>query len=117
MGVKGLWDVLSPCGRRTPIEFLEGKTLAVDASIWLIQVHTRTSPSTDQYALQFVKAMRDERGERLHNAHLIGFFRRISKLLFHHIKPGGLYDGPVRLMDLDCSICIRWSHTRIEGSY
>ena len=35
-----------------------------DASIW---VH------------QFVKAMRDERGEPLPNAHLIGFFRRICK--------------------------------------
>lgn len=35
-----------------------------DASIW---VH------------QFIKAMRDERGEPLPNAHLIGFFRRICK--------------------------------------
>ena len=32
--------------------------------------------------------MRDERGDRVHNAHLLGFFRRIAKLMFHHIKPG-----------------------------
>lgn len=45
MGVKGLWQLLSPFGRRVSIETLEGKTLAIDASIWIAQ---------------FMKAMRDE---------------------------------------------------------
>ena len=44
MGVKGLWRLLLPIGRRISIETLAGKVLAVDASIWLTQ---------------FVKAMRD----------------------------------------------------------
>ncbi len=35
-----------------------------DASIWLIQ---------------FIKAMRDDKGDMLPNAHLLGFFRRICR--------------------------------------
>jgi hypothetical protein len=50
--------------RRPPIDFSLSLPPRPDASIW---VH------------QFVKAMRDERGEPLPNAHLIGFFRRICK--------------------------------------
>lgn len=38
--------------------------LAADASIWLFQ---------------FIQAMRDERGELIRNAHVLGFFRRITK--------------------------------------
>ena len=38
--------------------------LLADASIWLHQ---------------FLKAMRDEKGEVLKNAHLLGFFRRICR--------------------------------------
>ena len=49
-----------------------------DASIW---VH------------QFVKAMRDERGDPLPNAHLVGFFRRACRLLFHRVKPVFVFDG------------------------
>ena len=37
MGVKGLWRLLMPIGRRISIETLEGKVLAIDASIWLTQ--------------------------------------------------------------------------------
>lgn len=37
MGVKGLWPLLEPMGRRVNIESLAGKRLAVDASIWLVQ--------------------------------------------------------------------------------
>lgn len=37
---------------------------AADASIWLFQ---------------FIQAMRDERGDLLRNAHVLGFFRRISR--------------------------------------
>ena len=37
MGVKGLWTLLEPVGRRIPAEALGGKRLAVDASIWLVQ--------------------------------------------------------------------------------
>jgi DNA excision repair protein ERCC-5 len=37
MGVKDLWQLVAPIGRRVSIETLEGKTLAIDVSIWIIQ--------------------------------------------------------------------------------
>jgi DNA excision repair protein ERCC-5 len=58
MGVKGLWQLLLPTGRRISIETLQGKRLAIDASIWLVQ---------------FIKANRDpETGKVRANAHIIG---------------------------------------------
>ena len=45
MGVAHLWSLLAPVGRRVDMGALRGKTVAVDASIWLVR---------------FVKAMRDE---------------------------------------------------------
>ena len=55
MGVQGLWTLLEPCGKRVNVEKLSNRKVAVDASIWLIQ---------------FMKAMRDEKGELLRNAHV-----------------------------------------------
>ncbi|XP_061337655.1 DNA repair protein UVH3 [Gastrolobium bilobum] len=98
MGVHGLWELLAPVGRRVSVETLAGKTLAIgipstispffpinrinfffsDASIWMVQ---------------FLKAMRDEKGEMVRNAHLLGFFRRICKLLFLRTKPVFVFDG------------------------
>ncbi|GMH40145.1 hypothetical protein BSKO_08049 [Bryopsis sp. KO-2023] len=78
MGVTNLWSLLDPVGRRINVEALTGKILAVDASIWLIQ---------------FLKAMRDDRGDPMKNAHLLGFFRRICRLLFHRIRPVFVFDG------------------------
>lgn len=43
--------------------------------------------------IQFMKAMRDERGEMVRNAHILGFFRRICKLLFLRTKPVFVFDG------------------------
>lgn len=77
MGVKDLWQLLSPVGRRVSIETLEGKILAIDASIWITQ---------------FIKAMRDEEG-MMRNAHIIGTIRRILRLLFHKIRPVFVFDG------------------------
>ncbi|CAM8937534.1 unnamed protein product [Rhodiola kirilowii] len=78
MGVHGLWELLAPVGRRVSVENLSGKRLAIDASIWMVQ---------------FMKAMRDESGEMVRNAHLLGFFRRICKLLFLRTKPVFVFDG------------------------
>ena len=78
MGVKDLWQLLAPIGRRVSIETLEGKILAIDMSIWLTQ---------------FIKAMRDEDGKMVKNAHIIGTLRRILKLLFHKIRPVFIFDG------------------------
>ncbi|CAA0828495.1 DNA repair protein UVH3 [Striga hermonthica] len=78
MGVHGLWELLAPVGRRVSVETLAGKRLAIDASIWIIQ---------------FMKAMRDEKGEMVRNAHVLGFFRRICKLLYLRTKPVFVFDG------------------------
>ena len=79
MGVRGLWRLLLPIGRRISLESLEGQTLAIDASIWLTQM---------------IEAMRDpETGRVQASAHLSGFFRRICKLLFYGIRPVFVFDG------------------------
>lgn len=78
MGVKDLWQLLLPIGKRVSIETLEGKILAVDASIWIIQ---------------FIKAMKDENNITVKNAHLIGCLRRILKLLYNRIFPVFVFDG------------------------
>ncbi|KAL2523446.1 DNA repair protein UVH3 [Forsythia ovata] len=78
MGVHGLWELLAPVGRRVSVETLAGKKVAIDASIWMIQ---------------FMKAMRDEKGDMVRNAHLLGFFRRICKLLYLRTRPVFVFDG------------------------
>lgn len=78
MGVTGLWTVVQPCARPVKLETLNRKRLAVDASIWIYQ---------------FLKAVRDKEGNALRNAHVVGFFRRICKLLFFGIKPVFVFDG------------------------
>jgi DNA excision repair protein ERCC-5 len=78
MGVTGLWQILHPCARPIKLETLNRKRLAVDASIWIYQ---------------FLKAVRDKEGNALRNSHVVGFFRRICKLLFFGIKPVFVFDG------------------------
>jgi DNA excision repair protein ERCC-5 len=78
MGVTGLWTIVHPCARPIKIETLNKKRLAIDASIWIYQ---------------FLKAVRDKEGNQLRNSHIVGFFRRICKLLFIGIKPVFVFDG------------------------
>lgn len=52
--------------------------MAIDSSIWIYQ---------------FQATMRDKDGRVLVNAHLVGFLRRICKLLFYGIKPVFVFDG------------------------
>jgi len=97
MGVKSLWSLLTPvgrpvmhvnssgfvyqtCSRRLSrrLETMEGKVMAIDSSIWLYQ---------------FQATMRDKEGNVLNNAHVLGFLRRICKLLFYGIKPVFVFDG------------------------
>lgn len=78
MGVTGLWPILHPSARPTPLPTLNRKRLAVDASIWIYQ---------------FLKAVRDKEGNALRNSHVVGFFRRICKLLYFGIKPVFVFDG------------------------
>ena len=83
MGVKDLWQLLAPIGRRVSIESLEGKVLAIDMSIWITQ---------------FIKAMRDDEGKMIRNAHLLGTIRRILRLLYHKIRPVFVFDGETPAM-------------------
>ncbi|KAF9932434.1 DNA repair protein rad2 [Mortierella alpina] len=78
MGVKGLWELLHPVARPIKLETLANKQLAIDASIWLHQ---------------FLRGMRDKDGQVFENAHVLGFFRRICKLLYYNIKPIFVFDG------------------------
>ena len=60
------------------LETMEGKAMAIDSSIWIYQ---------------FQATMRDKEGRGLVNAHLVGFLRRICKLLFYGIQPVFVFDG------------------------
>jgi hypothetical protein len=60
------------------LESLEGKVMAIDSSIWLYQ---------------FQATMRDKDGRALVNAHILGFLRRLCKLLFYGVKPVFVFDG------------------------
>ncbi|ODV93246.1 hypothetical protein PACTADRAFT_51863 [Pachysolen tannophilus NRRL Y-2460] len=78
MGVHSLWDILGPTARPVRLESLSRRKLAVDASIWVYQ---------------FLKAVRDKEGNSLKNSHIVGFFRRICKLLYFGILPVFVFDG------------------------
>ncbi|XP_063838442.1 DNA excision repair protein ERCC-5 homolog isoform X1 [Ostrinia nubilalis] len=78
MGVTGLWRLIEPTGKPVPVETLENKVLAVDISIWLHQM---------------VKGYQDAKGAPLANAHLMGLFQRLCKLLYFRIKPVFVFDG------------------------
>lgn len=74
---------MQPCARPIKLETLNKKRLAVDASIWIYQ---------------FLKAVRDKEGNALRNSHVVGFFRRICKLLYFGIKPVFVFDGGAPVM-------------------
>lgn len=78
MGVHGLWEIVGPTARPVRLEALSRRKLAVDASIWIYQ---------------FLKAVRDKEGNAMKNAHIVGFFRRICKLLYFGINPVFVFDG------------------------
>ncbi|KAJ2387526.1 DNA repair protein rad2 [Coemansia sp. RSA 2611] len=78
MGVKGLWTLLEPAARPVRLEALTNKRLAIDASIWMYQL---------------LKAMKDDEGNPLEDAHILGFYRRICKLLYYGIRPVFVFDG------------------------
>lgn len=78
MGVHGLWEIVAPAARPVNLDNMCDQRLAIDASIWIYH---------------FLKAMRDNEGRVLHHAHVIGFFRRICKLIFFGIRPVFVFDG------------------------
>lgn len=52
--------------------------MAIDSSIWIYQ---------------FQATMRGKEGQVLTNAHVLGFLRRICKLMFYGMKPVFVFDG------------------------
>ncbi|XP_041008430.1 DNA repair protein UVH3 isoform X5 [Juglans microcarpa x Juglans regia] len=108
MGVHGLWELLAPVGRRVSVETLAGKKLAIGTTTLALTLFLTLKPheplifisrimncipDASIWMVQFMKAMRDEKGEMIRNAHLLGFFRRICKLLFLRTKPVFVFDG------------------------
>ncbi|XP_043274547.1 DNA excision repair protein ERCC-5 homolog isoform X2 [Venturia canescens] len=83
MGVHGLWRLLDASGKPVPLETLEGKVLAIDVSIWIHQV---------------LQGYQDRKGSAIPNAHLLGLFHRICKLLYFKIKPIFVFDGGVPML-------------------
>ena len=84
MGVKGLWQHLTPSARKINIYDLEGKVLAIDASIWAIQF-LAVAYGTDE-ASELLNSNNEYRV-------VDGFLRRIMKLLFFGIRPVFVFDG------------------------
>lgn len=78
MGVNSLWEIVGPAARPVKLEALLRKKLAVDALIWIYQ---------------FLKAVRDKEGNSIGPSHIVGFFRRICKLLYYGILPVFVFDG------------------------
>ncbi len=72
---------------------MEGKSMAIDSSIWIYQ---------------FQATMRDKDGRVLVNAHLVGFLRRICKLLFYGIKPVFVFDGGAPALKRMTIVCITY---------
>lgn len=83
MGVHGLWRLIEPSGKPVPLESLENRVLAVDVSIWLHQA---------------IKGFQDAKGAAVPNAHLLGIYHRVCKLLYYKIKPVFVFDGGVPVL-------------------
>lgn len=86
MGVTKLWTIVEDAGKPIRLETLRKKRLAIDASIWVYQ---------------FLKAVRNKEGQGLTGSHIVGFFRRICKLLYHGVLPIFVFDGGAPLIKLN----------------
>lgn len=83
MGVLGLWQLIDAVGHPVKIESMEGKRLGVDANVWLYK---------------FIRGFREKDNAPNIEAHKLGLFNRISKLLFYKIKPVFVFDGPAPVL-------------------
>eukprot|EP00835_Amoeboradix_gromovi_P000870 NODE_33_length_32023_cov_0.217579.p1 type:complete len:756 gc:universal NODE_33_length_32023_cov_0.217579:24218-26485(+) len=74
MGVANLWQLVQPTGHEVQLETLRNKIVAVDASIWIYT---------------FIRSLHNH-GEF---SYLLGFLKRIAKLLYYGIRPVFVFDG------------------------
>lgn len=123
MGVLGLWRLLEATGNPVPLETLEEKVLAI-GRFWfvfhaLLQTISRSMSTMSRYSIildvsiwihQVIQGYQDHRGNSLPNAHLIGLFNRICKLMYFKIKPIFVFDGGVPLLKKNTivSMCLFW---------
>ncbi|KAH8333552.1 hypothetical protein KR059_000671 [Drosophila kikkawai] len=106
MGVTGLWKLIEPCGKPVPVETLEGKILAV-GKLLISPAHEIVSDASSFptdisiWLHQVVKGFQDNKGSALSNAHLLGLFHRLCKLLYYRVRPVFIFDGCVPQLKRD----------------
>jgi len=94
MGVKGLWQLLMPVGRRISIETLEGQILAIDASIWLTQFLTVAAAKRERDMDDSDGVGGSNRNNKAYSYdYLAGFLRRLCKLRYQGVRPVLVFDG------------------------
>ncbi|KAL1124476.1 hypothetical protein AAG570_001102 [Ranatra chinensis] len=118
MGVKGLWQLIDSAGKPVPVESLENRILAVvaipdhivvpscrgapDGVVVRISDYNAKGPGFNSsrnvsiWLHQLVKGFSEGSApSKGGNAHLLGLFRRICKLLYFRIRPVFVFDGGV----------------------
>ncbi|OEU05654.1 PIN domain-like protein, partial [Fragilariopsis cylindrus CCMP1102] len=94
MGVKGLWQLLMPVGRRISIETLEGQILAIDASIWLTQFLTVAAAKRERDLLdEYGGGNNDGSGDRKRNKNNKPIHMIIWLGFYDGVRPVIVFDG------------------------
>lgn len=75
MGIQGGWKLVGNQMRKCALEGLQGRRVAIDVSIWIVQ---------------FISGYMEGKVEK---PHLRGLFFRICKLLHYGVKPVFIFDG------------------------
>lgn len=77
MGVQNLWLLLSPAAQKVAETALSSQRLAIDISIWVLNlIHGHISHNFS-----------------IENAHLLGVFKRLLRLLSLNVRPVFVFDG------------------------
>lgn len=82
-----------PIGRRISIETLEGRVLAIDASIWLTQFLTVAAAQQENDRESSGGGIGRSGAAGRNYDYLVGFLRRLCKLRFQGVRPVLVFDG------------------------